>query len=115
SGSDGVIEWWGGTLADSQLVAAAVGVLGSVAVLLWLWMTSLGLRLRAMADNPTELALRGHGTDRLRTVAFLAAGVLVGLASLLSAYDVGFDAQNGLSALMLAVVAYTIGGPRTFG
>jgi branched-chain amino acid transport system permease protein len=68
------------------------------------------LQFRALADNPTQLALFGYNIRRLRFLAFGIAGLLAATSSLLVAFDLGFDPHGGLNALLLAIVAVIIGG-----
>ena len=90
----------------------AVGIVVAFAV--WLHRTNLGLRLRALAENPSELALQGHSVRGLRLLVFCLSGLVAAVASLLAAFNVGFDPYVGLQALLLAVVATVIGGRGTF-
>jgi branched-chain amino acid transport system permease protein len=91
------------------MAATAIGAFG-----LFLKRSDLGLRLRALADNPTQFALFGHNVTFHRYLSFGLAGALISIASLAGAYDIGFDAYSGLRAMLLAVVAVIIGGQRSF-
>jgi branched-subunit amino acid ABC-type transport system permease component len=75
---------------------------------------NLGLRLRALADNPVQFALFGYNLDRHRLLAFGLAGVFATASSLVTAYDIGFDPHTGLNEVLLAVVAAIIGGRGSF-
>ncbi|WP_300434415.1 branched-chain amino acid ABC transporter permease [Zoogloea sp.] len=97
-------------LTQSQLLMGGVGLLLLLAVLAMLYLTDIGLRLRALADNPTQFALYGYNVDAHRLLAFALAGVLATAASLLTARDIGFDPHTGLNATLLAIVAVIIGG-----
>jgi branched-chain amino acid transport system permease protein len=113
-GVDGVFNLSGVTLTQAQVGGAAIALLTIAGFYIWLQFSQLGLQFRAMADNPMELALRGYSIRNLRLVAFGIAGLLCAIASLLVAWDVGFDPQGGLAALLLAVVASIIGGHQSF-
>jgi branched-chain amino acid transport system permease protein len=76
--------------------------------------TNLGLRMRALADNPFQFALYGHTVAVYRFVAFGLAGGLAAIGAIVTAYDIGFDVHSGLHALLLAVVAVIVGGRSTF-
>lgn len=84
--------------------------------LFWLMLmkSDLGLRLRAMADNPIQFALFGYNLHLYRTFSFAIGGLLAAAASIATAYDVGFDPHTGLHAVLLAVVAVIIGGRGSF-
>jgi len=113
----GIDATWTGagvTLTRSQLIAGGVSLAVISFIYYWLRLTRLGLQLRALADNPIQLALFGYNTDALRLLASALAGALVGLAGLLTAYDLGFDPHGGLHALLLAVIAFIIGGRNSY-
>lgn len=101
-------------LTRSQILCGAVSALVIAGYYLWLRYSNLGLRFRALADNPVQLALYGHNTDRLRLIAFGISGALAGVSGSLMAYDVGFDPHSGLHAVLLAIVAVIVGGRHSF-
>lgn len=101
-------------LTSAQLITAGVATTLLVAFLVLLRTSDIGLRLRALADNPTQFALFGYNVDRHRLLAFALSGLFVTAASLLTAYDLGFDPHGGLHAVLLAVVAVIIGGRGSF-
>lgn len=101
-------------LTPTQIVAAVVCV-GAIALFyLWLQLSNKGLQFRAMADNPKQIALQGYNVYQLRLIAFGISGFLGAIASLVVAYDVGFDPNTGLVAVLLAVVASIVGGKQSF-
>ena len=105
--------------ADVIVTGVQIGVVVACAVTLvaffvWLYVSNSGLRFRALADNPPDLALLGYNVSRLRLLAFGLSGLAVSVASLAIAYDIGFHPHNGLDTLILAVVAMIIGGRRSF-
>ncbi len=104
------LELAGVVITRAQGLNAAVSLALAAAVVVWLHRTTLGLRLRALADNPWALSLHGHSIARLRLLVFGLSGALAAAGSLLTAFDVGFDPYVGLQALLLAVVATVIGG-----
>jgi branched-chain amino acid transport system permease protein len=80
----------------------------------WLFFTRVGLLFRGLADNPRELAIRGHNVRRLRLLAFGISGGMIGLVAILGALDTGFYSYSGLPMLLLSVVAAIIGGRHSF-
>jgi len=88
--------------------------LSIVAVGLFLKFTSIGSRFRALADNPVEFALMGLNVNTYRLAAFCISGLLIGIAALLTANEVGFDPYGGLHFFLLAVVAVILGGKSSF-
>jgi branched-chain amino acid transport system permease protein len=101
-------------LTQTQAIAAGVSVVAIALFYFWLQFSNLGLQFRAMADNPKEFALRGYNVQQLRLIAFGISGFLGSISALLVAYDVGFDTNTGLVAVLLAVVAVLIGGKQSF-
>lgn len=114
TGLDEVYRFGGLILTRAQLLAALVSFGLLAAFYTWLRFSNLGLHLRAMADNATEFALRGFNLHAYRLLVFCLAAVLAASASMLSAYDVGFDPYGGLHMLLLAIVAVIIGGRGSF-
>lgn len=113
-GAGKVIRHGSLVLTHSQVSLLVLAPLLLLIFFLWLQRTRLGLHLRALADNPVELQLRGHDTDRLRDVTFVIAGALTGSAGLLVGWDSGFDAGMGLHALLLGLAAMILGGRQSF-
>jgi branched-chain amino acid transport system permease protein len=94
------------------VVAAALVTLGGLALLLH--RSDLGRRLRAMADSVVQCGLLGYDVAAHRRWSFGLAGALCAIASLLGAYDTGFDTQGGLDAVLCAVVAAILSGQTSF-
>jgi branched-chain amino acid transport system permease protein len=113
-GVDSTVRVFGAVLTQSQLLTAAVAALALILLAIGLRAADVGIRLRALADNPTLFALFGYNVSAYRLVAFAFAGIFAGAASLLTAYDIGFDPYTGLHAVLLAVVAVIVGGRHTF-
>jgi branched-chain amino acid transport system permease protein len=109
----GIASTWsayGVTIAHSQLLGAIVSVTGVIALFFWLRRARRGLEMKALADNPTLVALLGRDVQSLRRWSF---GVSAGLASLVgisTAWDIGFDPYLGLEVILLGMVAMIIGG-----
>lgn len=114
TGLDPTVQFFGGILTQSQLLMAGVTCVLLLGFLAMLRASGIGLRLRALADNPIQFALYGYNVDIHRLIAFGLAGLFATAASLLTAYDIGFDPHTGLRAVLLAVVAVIIGGRTSF-
>ena len=107
------VLWLSGiSMPYSQLAILIVGAVVLGLLLFWTEHSGIGLQLRALADNPDQLALLGCNTARMRTLAFGISGVLAALAGILHAGDLGFDPHIGMPALMMAIVAAIIGGRK---
>ena len=114
SGVDATFSFAGIILTRSQLLGGATAVAVLSAFLFWLWRTNIGLRFRALSDNPTQLALMGYNIRMLRLAIFALSGLLTATVALLMALDIGFDPHGGLQIVLLAMVATIIGGRGSF-
>ena len=114
TGLDSVTRFGGVILTGAQWAILGTAALSLSAFALLLMKSNLGLRLRALADNPVMFALFGYNVDAHRLLAFALAGVFCAAASLTTAYDIGFDPHGGLHSVLLAVVAVIIGGRGSF-
>lgn len=123
---------WGNDTKSLRVGLDSVAHMGSVIVTGAQWITlgccsamiaafwillmksDVGLRLRALSDNPIQFALFGYNIHRYRAFSFVVGGFLAAAATLATAYDVGFDPHTGLHAVLLSVVAVIIGGRGSF-
>lgn len=101
-------------LTSDQRATLTTALILLTAFLILLRHSGLGLRLRALADNPRMFALYGYSINFHRLLAFGLGGVFAAAASLTTAYDIGFDPHTGLHATLLAIVAVIIGGRGSF-
>lgn len=113
-GLDSVNNLGGVIVTGAQWVTLS-GAAASIGLFfLFLARTNVGLRMRALADNPIQFSLYGHKVWAYRFFAFGLAGALAAVAAIITSYDLGFDVHTGLHALLLAVVAVIVGGRSTF-
>lgn len=110
SGMDLVYEFAGLRLTRGQILefGLCTACLASVAV--WLWRSETGLGFRALASNPVLMSVLGANIRRLRLQIFAVSGILTGICALLTSFDVGFDADTGMRAVLIAVAASIVGG-----
>jgi len=113
-GLDRVWEIGPVVVTGAQASAAAAASLMLATFYIWLRWTGLGLTFRALASNPTEIALRGYSLQRLRFIAFGLSGLFGATAAILNSMDLGFGPRGGLVVLFLAVVASIVGGRESF-
>lgn len=113
-GLDHVSRFDGVVITGAQWSSIVVSVVILLGFTLFLRRSNLGLRLRAMADNPVQFALFGYNVNAHRYLAFGLCGVFAAAASLVTANDIGFDPHGGLHAVLLAVVAVIVGGQGSF-
>lgn len=102
------------TLAQAQVLGPALTLAATVALFVWLNGANRGLELRALADNPILVSLLGRNVRTLRRWIFGLSAALASIAALAVAWDVGFDPQVGLKAVLLGMVAMIIGGTGSF-
>jgi len=97
-------------ITQPQLLGFVCSVTASCVFVATIQRTRLGLGLRALGSNPLLLSTLGRNVQAYRIVAFGAAGALVGLAACLAAYDVGFDPNVGLGAVLIGFASAILGG-----
>lgn len=102
------------TLAQAQVLGPVITLAATVALFAWLNGADRGLELRALADNPILVSLLGRNVRALRRWVFGLSAALASIAALAVAWDVGFDPQVGLKAVLLGMVAMIIGGTGSF-
>jgi len=101
------------SLARSQWLAIVCGIGTLLIVFVVMRLSRFGLLLRALADDSSSLERAGYNIRLLRLGIFALAGMIAGVASLLSAFGQGFDATSGISLLLPGIVAVILGG-RSF-
>lgn len=101
-------------LTQPQMLQLVVGA-GSLAFLaIFIKFSSFGLKARALGNDPMLFEIFGFNTGRMRLCMFGLSGLFLGLASCLSAYDVGMSPHGGMTVLINALVAMIIGGTGRF-
>lgn len=114
---EGVDTTWaigGIMLAQAQIVGPALAFVSVLVLFAWLSTASRGLDLRALADNPTLVALLGRNVRALRRWVFGLSATFAAISALAQAWDFGFDPHVGLKAVLLGMVATIIGGTGNF-
>lgn len=110
----GSLELFDGPYPVYRLVAAGIGIVVILATLVLVYRTRIGLRLRAVSDNPTMAALLGTHPVRTRTAVFVGAGLLAVLAGALYSPLLGVYPSMGLNILVPAFVALLLAKPGAF-
>lgn len=101
-------------LTQPQMLQLVVGVGSLASLAIFLKFSSFGLKARALGNNPMLFEIFGFNTGRTRLYMFGLSGLFLGLASCLSAYDVGMSPHGGMAVLINALVAMIIGGTGRF-
>lgn len=107
-------HWGSLILTQPQMLQLIVGAGALVLLAVLLKFSSLGLKTRALGNDPTLFEIFGFNTGATRFYMFALGGVFLGLASCLSSYDVGMSPHGGMAVLINALVAMIIGGVGRF-
>jgi len=104
-------------LHPGHILALIVGPLLALAVFAFLRWSPYGIALRAAAENAPRARLLGIPVRRVSTVAWVVAGLLSGVASVLLAPIIGFSSTEavGLPILMRGLAAATIARMESVG
>jgi branched-chain amino acid transport system permease protein len=94
-------------LGAEHFIALVVGSLVAVAVVLFLRYSSYGIALRASAQNIQRARLLGIPVTRVSTLAWVIAGMMSAVASIILAPIIGFSSTEavGLPILMRGLAA----------
>ena len=114
SGLLSTVKFGGLMLNVVQIWIAMAFLVVFIAFAVSLRVTSLGLKLRAMRDNQTLLALSGVNANLLRLFVFGVGSALCALAGILVGLDVGIDPHVGMTVVVFAAVALIVGGIGIF-
>lgn len=101
-------------LTHPQMIQLVIGSGALILLAVLLKFSSLGLKARALGNDPTLFELFGFNIGITRLCMFGLGGVFVGLAACLSSYDVGMSPFGGMAVLINALVAMIIGGVGRF-
>lgn len=103
-------EFLGIVITQMQEIQFVVGL--SVIILFYFAMkiTKSIKALWAMGDNPELLSVLGLPVSKLRQMTYIMSGLFVGLASILTALDIGMDPHVGLPVLLNGATAVIVGG-----
>lgn len=109
--SDGLVHLPGGTtLPVRTLGVLVVGLVVGVVAERLLVRSRFGRSLRAVADDPDAAALCGVDPARVLVLAFVAAGVLAGLAGMLDAPGRSVSVDDGVLLGLEGIAAAFLGG-----
>ncbi|HWL59731.1 MAG TPA: branched-chain amino acid ABC transporter permease [Microbacteriaceae bacterium] len=111
----GTVEVLGVNYPTYRLVSAAVSLLIVAVLIVVMYRTSLGLRLRASIDNRSMAAGFGIPTGAMITGTFAVGTALAVLAGALQSPMLGVTPQVGLSFLAPTFFAVLLGRPGSLG
>lgn len=112
-----VVEFGRVVMRPQHFIALVVGPLVALVVVLFLKRSTYGIALRASAQNSSRALLAGIPVRRVSTIAWVAAGLLAGVASVLLAPIIGYSSSEavGLPLLMRGLAGATIAGFENLG
>lgn len=101
-------------VTGKQFLQFFVSIAMIISFFLFLKLTKTGLRIKAVRDDAELYQVLGFSIKNVRAIVFLISGVIISVASCLSAWDIGMDPYVGMPILLNAVVALIIGGMGRF-
>jgi branched-chain amino acid transport system permease protein len=105
------VDFFGLRVPGIQIVTMAVTAVLLLGLVVFLKRTSLGIQMRAAAENFQMARLLGVAANRVIALAFLISGLLAGTVSLLLVVQTGtLDVRMGLMPVIFAFFATVIGG-----
>jgi branched-chain amino acid transport system permease protein len=112
-----IVEFGRVFLRPEHFIALIAGPLIALVIVLLLRRSTYGIALRAAAQNSSRALLAGIPVRRVSTIAWVAAGILSGIASILLAPIVGYSSSEavGMPLLMRGLAGATIAGFDNIG
>jgi branched-chain amino acid transport system permease protein len=100
----------GARVTSIQVIIIAVSC--SLAVLLWFFLhkTFLGIKLRAVANDPDLSKIHGIDSNKIILLAFFLGSILAAGAAILISLDTDMTPTMGFYALLMGVTAAIVGG-----
>lgn len=97
-------------ITQYQIIALAVSVLVTVALVLFMNKTLMGKAIKALSDDEEVARIVGIDTNRLVSVVFFIAAGIAAIAGIAGGYDIGMDPALGLTLFLKGVISTIIGG-----
>lgn len=101
-------ELMGGRIAKYQILAATVSISVASLMLLGMYKTKLGVKLRAASEDPDKAELVGINVNRLFSIVFALGGGLAAFAGVISAPQYG--AVLGMEDILVYIFVIIILG-----
>ncbi len=76
--------------------------------------SKIGHIILGFSFNPKLIEVLGYNPKLIRVFIFATSSILAGIASIISAFDIGFDPHVGLNTVLISAVALIIGGVKVF-
>jgi len=105
------VEIMGIRVPGNQILTMVVTAVMLVSLVVFLKKTSMGIQMRAAAENFQMARLMGVKANRVIAVAFVISGLMAGTVSMLLVVQTGtLDVRMGLMPVIFAFFATVIGG-----
>lgn len=101
---------FGAYITTVQCVTIIVSLALFIAVNLFLYFSTTGKSIRAVASNPELCNIYGINSNKVILIAFSIGSALAAIAGILSAMDTNMTPTFGFNLLLYGVVAMIIGG-----
>jgi len=112
---DAIVYVFGNQYPIYRLAAASVSLLVSASVLLVIQFSPVGLRIRAITDDPGMAEALGVNRKRLLTLVFGCAAGLAALAGALGAPIFAIHPEMGMNILIDSFLVVVLGGLGSLG
>jgi len=106
----GGLELGGAVLTGAQLSIVAAAALTTGALWVFLRATSVGLKIRAVADDRISAELCGVNSHSITVAVFVVGSALAGLGGYVVGAATPIDPQMGMPAILKGIVACMFGG-----
>lgn len=93
-----------------QLIQAIISIPTIILFVIFVNTTGLGLKVRAVSDNPVLARVVGIKIQTVRYIVFGIGSLMAASAAMLKAYDTGIDPYSGMAITLSAAVVVIIGG-----
>ena len=97
-------------ITKPQIIQAIISIPLIILFVVFMNVTGLGLKIRAVADNPMLARVVGIQIQTVRYIVFGIGSLMAVSAALLKAYDTGIDPYSGMAITLSAAVVVIIGG-----
>lgn len=114
SGPSPSFEWLGARLTVPQILSLAIALVALLALLVFFRQTTVGKRIRAVADDRDLAVTVGLPVHAMVSHVFLWGSMLAGLAGLLVGIERTVQPGSGMVAVLWAMVASIVGGIGSF-
>lgn len=101
-------------ITQKQFIQLVISIIAIASFFVFLNRTSTGIRIKAVRDDAELYQVMGFDLKKIRSTAFITSGILIAIASCLTAWDIGMDPYVGMPILLNAIVALVIGGMGRF-